>query len=82
LHPQISTIEPEVAMIGIPSSGGSPFPGEKNQFFFGEFSQQDVTYTVLATNEFNSARKRMSVLVKKGDPNWVVVFLGTGCQRP
>lgn len=69
-------------MIGIPSSGGSPFPGEKNQFFFGEFSQQDVTYTVLATNEFNSARKRMSVLVKKGDPNWVVVFLGTGCQRP
>jgi hypothetical protein len=27
---------------------------------------QDSTYTVLATNAFNSARKRMSVLVKKG----------------
>ncbi|CAK9102793.1 Phospholipid-transporting ATPase IB (ATPase class I type 8A member 2) (P4-ATPase flippase complex alpha subunit ATP8A2), partial [Durusdinium trenchii] len=27
---------------------------------------QDVTYSLLATNEFNSARKRMSVLVKKG----------------
>lgn len=65
-----------------PKFGGISFSRGKNPFFFGEFSQQDVTYTVLATNEFNSARKRMSVLVKKGDPNWVVVFLGTGCQRP
>jgi len=34
---------------------------------------QDVTYTVLATNEFNSARKRMSVLVKKGSEHLLLV---------
>ncbi len=32
--------------------------------------REDVTYTVLATNAFNSARKRMSVLVKKGWMGW------------
>eukprot|EP00435_Cladocopium_sp_Y103_P020236 s1351_g4.t3 len=34
---------------------------------------QDSTYTVLATNEFNSARKRMSVLVKRGSEYLLLV---------
>ncbi|CAL1151223.1 unnamed protein product [Cladocopium goreaui] len=34
---------------------------------------QDSTYTVLATNAFNSARKRMSVLVKKGSEYLLLV---------
>lgn len=41
-------------------------------FCVSEFLQ-DVTYTLLATNEFNSARKRMSVLVRKGTEHLLFV---------
>lgn len=70
-----------------PKLGFSPLPGGKKPIFFRWSERQDVTYTVLATNEFNSARKRMSVLVKKGDRFGLFFFrdwlLGheSGCSK-
>ncbi|CAE7337968.1 unnamed protein product, partial [Symbiodinium natans] len=61
----------EFALVKAAASQGWEFKGRRGQdltvsYYSPSQPRQDLQYRVLATNAFNSARKRMSVVVQRG----------------